>query len=140
MLLLFFTNTSTNTSFFRITDIFLKTDDPTEAARRGVLQKMVLLRVSQNSQENTCARVSFFNKVKHLRPSTLLKKKLRHRCFPVNFCEIFKNTFLQNTSGWLLLVLELVYSNENIACRWTLNYVSLWIKCFLFKINICSRW
>ena len=64
MLLLFFANTSTNTSFFRITDIFLKTDDPTEAARRGVLQKMVFLKVSQNSQENTCARVSFLIKLK----------------------------------------------------------------------------
>ena len=64
MLLLFFTNTSTNTSFFRITDIFLKTDDPTEAARRDVLQKMVFLRVSQNSQENTCARASFLIKLK----------------------------------------------------------------------------
>ena len=34
----------------------------TEAATRGVLCKRVFLKVSQNSQENTCARVSFFNK------------------------------------------------------------------------------
>ena len=59
MLLGFFANTSRNISFFRITDIFLKTNDPTEAARRGVLQKKVFLRVLQNSQENTFARVSF---------------------------------------------------------------------------------
>ena len=38
------------------------------------------------------------------KPSTLLKKKLQYRCFPVQvFREIFKSTFLQNTSGWLLL-------------------------------------
>ena len=30
-----------------------------EAATRGVLSKKVLLEISQNSQENTCARVSF---------------------------------------------------------------------------------
>ena len=60
MLLLFFANTSRNTSVFRITDIILKTDDPTEAARRGVLQKKVFLRVSHNSQENTCGRVCRF--------------------------------------------------------------------------------
>ena len=30
-----------------------------EAATRGVLQKKVFLEISQNSQENTCARVSF---------------------------------------------------------------------------------
>ena len=33
-----------------------------EAATRGVLWKKVLLEISQNSQENTCAGVSF-NKV-----------------------------------------------------------------------------
>ena len=35
----------------------------TEAATRAVLWKKVFLEISQNSQENTCARVSFFNKV-----------------------------------------------------------------------------
>ena len=34
----------------------------------------------------------FFNKVAGLRPATLLKKRLWHRCFRVN-CEILKNTF-----------------------------------------------
>ena len=40
----------------------------------------MFLKISQNSQENTCARVCFF-----LRPATLFKKRLWHRCFPVNF-------------------------------------------------------
>ena len=46
----------------------------------------------------------FFNKVAGL-PATLLKKRLWHRCFPVNFAkflrEISKNTFtfFKNTSG-----------------------------------------
>ena len=34
-----------------------------ELVTRGVLCKKVFLEISQNSQENTCARVSFFNKV-----------------------------------------------------------------------------
>ena len=29
----------------------------------------------------------FFNKVEGFRPATLLKKRLWHRCFPVNFAE-----------------------------------------------------
>ena len=33
-------------------------------------------KVSQNSQESTCARVFFLNKVADLRPGTLLKKTL----------------------------------------------------------------
>ena len=40
-----------------------------------------------------------------LRPATLLKKRLWHRCFPVNFARFFGTLFLQNTSGRLLLFL-----------------------------------
>ena len=38
-----------------------------EAATRGALQEMVFLEISQNSQENTCDRVSFVKFVKFLR-------------------------------------------------------------------------
>ena len=34
--------------------------------------------------------------------STLLKKRLWHRCFPVNFAKFPRTPFLQNTSGRLL--------------------------------------
>ena len=40
---------------------------------------------------------------KDLRPATLLKKGLWHRCFPVNFANFLRTFFLQNTSGRLLL-------------------------------------
>ena len=39
----------------------------------------------------------------YLRPATLLKKRLWYRCFPVNFAKFPRTTFLQNTSGRLLL-------------------------------------
>ena len=45
----------------------------------------------------------FFNKVAGFRPAILLKKKLWHRCFPVNFAKLLRTPFLQNTSGRLLL-------------------------------------
>ena len=35
--------------------------------------------------------------------TTLLKKRLSHRCFPVNFGKFQRTPFLQNTSGRLLL-------------------------------------
>ena len=38
-----------------------------------------------------------------LRSATLLKKRLWHSCFPVNFAKLLRITFLQNTSGRLLL-------------------------------------
>ena len=64
----------------------------------------MFIEISQNSQENTSARVSFLNKVVGLRPATLFKKRLWRRCFPVNFAKFPRTPFLQNTSGWLLLL------------------------------------
>ena len=66
----------------------------------------MFLEISQNSQGNTCARVSF-NKIAGLRPATLLKKKLGSKTcnfvkkvtlapvFSFEFSEISKNTFLK---------------------------------------------
>ena len=54
----------------------------------------------------------FFNKVADLmisggiRPATLLKKRLWHRCFSLNFVKFYRTTFLQNTFGRLFLTLE----------------------------------
>ena len=76
-----------------------------ETATRGVLLKKVLLKISQNSQENRCARVSFLIKLQALglRPATLLKKRLWHICFPENFVKFLRTIFSQKTSGRLLL-------------------------------------
>ena len=42
----------------------------------------------------------------------LLKKRLWHRCSPVNFSKFLRTTFLQNTSGRLLLL------NYKLKCGW----------------------
>ena len=62
----------------------------------------MFLEVSQNSQENPVPE-SPFNKAVGLRPAILLKKRLWHTCFPVNFVKNLRIRFLQNTSGPLLL-------------------------------------
>ena len=67
------------------------------------MEKGVLRNVTKLSQENTCARVSFFNKVAGLKHANLFKKRLWQRCFPVNFVKFLRTSFLQNTSGRLLL-------------------------------------
>ena len=99
--------------------------------RRCSVEKL-FLEISQNSQENTYARVSFliklqdsgllfckkdflqnfvkfagkhlcqylfFNKVADLRAATLLKKRLGHLCFPVNFAKFLKTTFYRTPLG-----------------------------------------
>ena len=50
-------------------------------------------------------QVLFFSKVAGLMSATLLKKRLWHRCFPVNFAKFLRTSFSQNTSGRLLLIL-----------------------------------
>ena len=55
----------------------------------------LLLKFLQNSQENTCARVSFGR----LRPATLLKKRLQHRCLRLNFAKFLVTPFFRDTSG-----------------------------------------
>ena len=56
----------------------------------------------------------FFNKVAGLRPTTVLKRKLWHRCFSMNFAKILRITFLQNTSGLLLLTLTRDTSSQSV--------------------------
>ena len=57
----------------------------TEAATGGVKKKL-FLEISKNSEKNACARVSSLIML----PSglqLLLKNRLWHRCFPVNFAK-----------------------------------------------------
>ena len=68
----------------------------TEATTEGVLLKKVLLKISQYSQEKSCARVSFLIKLQASllkKDTTLLEKKLWYRCFPVNFAKFLRSPF-----------------------------------------------
>ena len=70
--------------------------------------KKVFLEIPQNSQENTCARVSFLIKLLAPPPATLLKKRLWHRCFPVNFGKFLRTPFFTEHLWWLFLHLHLL--------------------------------
>ena len=45
-----------------------------------------------NTSKNLCQSL-FFNKIAGLGPATLLKKRLWHRCFPVNFAKFLRTPF-----------------------------------------------
>ena len=62
----------------------------TEAAAQRCSVKKVFLKILQNSQENTCPSVSYLIK---LLAEALFKKRLWHRCFPVNFPKFSGKTF-----------------------------------------------
>ena len=88
-----------------------------QAVARRCSIKKVFREISQNSQENTCARVSLLIKLQGsdlqlyqkrnsgTRPATLLKKRLWHWCFPVNFAKFLRTPFLTKYLWWLLLII-----------------------------------
>ena len=59
--------------------IFLLVNNYQNSPLGGSLSKRLFLKIVQNLQENTCARVSF-----------LIKNGHWHRCFPVNFANFYR--------------------------------------------------
>ena len=62
----------------------------TEAATGGVPYEKVFLEISQNSQENTRARVSFLIELQ-----AFIKKETLAQVLSWEFCEMLKNTFFR---------------------------------------------
>ena len=65
-------------------------------SRPDVFCKKVFLEISQNSQKNTCARVSFLIKLQ-AQPCNVIKKETLAQVFSCEFCQISKNTFSYRT-------------------------------------------
>ena len=71
-------------------------------------KKDVLRNFTKFTGKHLCQYL-FFNKVAGLRPSTLLKQRLWHRCFPVDFVKLLRITFFTKHLRWLLLEEELKF-------------------------------
>ena len=67
-----------------------------EAVARKCSVKKVFLEISQNSQENSCARVSFLIKL-HTSACNFIKKETLSQVFSCEFGEISKNIFCYRT-------------------------------------------
>ena len=74
-------------------------DSYLEAVVQRCSVKRVFSEISQNPQENTCARVSFLIKLQTSRPQV----RLSRRCFPVNFEKFLRTPFFIEHLWWLLL-------------------------------------
>ena len=72
-----------------------------------VFCKKSVLRISQNSY---LCHSFFLNKDAGLSLQLLLKKRLWHRCFPVNCAKFLRTPFLKEHIRWLLLFM---YFHEN---------------------------
>ena len=79
-------------------------DELWEADIRGVLSKNVILEISQNSQENTCASACNF-----------IKKETLAQVFSCEFCGISKNIFFTEHLWTTASELHRMLSNSEIT-------------------------
>ena len=75
----------------------LRSSRPEVFCKKGVLKNF-----TKCTGKHLCQSF-FFNKVAGLRPATLLKMRLWHRCFPVNFAKFSRTPFFTEHLWWLLL-------------------------------------
>ena len=82
----------------------------------------------------------FFNKIAGFSSPNLLKKRLWHRCFPVNFSKFLGTPFLTEQLWLLLLTNSLLQSSKKLT-KLRLNEkplshfcVFLWILWFIFRV------
>ena len=78
----------------------------------GILLKKMFLKILKNSQENTCAKVSFLQK-------SFIKKEDLAQIFSCEFCEIDKKPIFIEHLRWLFLYM---YQNSKINCRLKTSY------------------
>ena len=69
----------------------------TEAATGGVLYKTLFLKFFAIFTGKHLRWSVFVNTVAGPKPCNFIKKRLQHRCFPVNIAKMFKNNFLYRT-------------------------------------------
>ena len=75
------------------------------SSRPEVFCKKVFLKISQNSQENICARVSFFIRLQ-AEACNFIKKENLTQVFSYEFCENFNNTFFTEHLRCLFLIVK----------------------------------
>ena len=86
-----------------------------KAVTGGVLQKKLLLKISQDSEENTFVGV-------------FINERLQHRCFPVNIANFLRAPILKNICEQLLLDIKLQLNSTLSLC------FNMFLKiCFLGK-------
>ena len=80
-------------------------------------EKGVLRNFAKLTGKHLC-QVVFFNKVAGPERAALLKKRLRHSYFPVNFAKFLRASFLTKSLWWLLLiVICIVIANTIIIAQ-----------------------
>ena len=64
----------------------------------------------------------FFINIQAWKPATLLKKRLRHRCFPVKFARFLRTPFFTEHLQWLLQEISHEFSLYCIWEQWMVSF------------------
>ena len=75
-------------------------------------KKGVLRNFAKFTGKHLCQSL-FSNKVASLTPATLLKKRLWHRCFPVNFAKFLRTPFFTEQPPWVPLEYDNNTNSDN---------------------------
>ena len=88
----------------------------------------MLLRVSQDSQEkNLCCSLS----IRKLQAFNLIKKRLQHRCFPVNVANFLRTPILKNICKRLLLKTQAIFHKEWYSYVFVFSVNVIWVFQFI---------
>ena len=105
-----------------------------EAVVQRCSVKKMFLKISQNSQENACARASFLIKL-HVQACNFIKKDtlVPHKCFLVNFAILLRTPFFKEHLWWLLL-LPLQWQLQTVEDTFKSTMMQIWKSMNIFVL------
>ena len=87
----------------------------------------MLLKISQNSQEDTCVGVSFLIKLEV--SGNFVKKEALTQVFFCEFCEVFKNIYRTYAEHFFYRTYAVAASEKGVSYEWNFEYdiiMELW--------------
>ena len=104
---------------------------PEVFCKKGVLKNFTVF------TGNRLCQSLFFNKVAGLRPAILLKKRLWHRYFPVNFATFLRTPFYRTHPGDCFLIIEIFFLSTAQVVGCDLRKIRL--DCSLILTRLCEN-
>ena len=109
-----------------------------------IFKKKLLLEVSLYDTKYPCKGPklkSLLNKAVDSQACNVIKKRLQHRCFPVNSAKFSRTPFLQNTSAHLLPQWHFFHISQNLIQFYAITLVEkIWNFLIFIKFFFGQNW
>ena len=117
-----------------------------KSRREMFFKKYVFRNFAKFTGKHQCQSL-YFHKVAGMRTATLLKDRLWHRCFPVNFAKFLRAPFLQKTSGGYFwksqkndMKLRKIKVNKSVyIAKWRQRYYKTLNNIFFARAKSCLK-